>query len=148
MSSTKSSAVVPPTSVPAHPSLRLRGVALFVLLIAEVLLGTELANVGSPYPLGLLIAHVGLGLVLMGFSGHTLRLALQGSRAAVKGSAVLTALGATGAVISGFVFLFGDQAPVAELSMEGLGALALLGSLLLILVGGARASGSAPGGSS
>ena len=138
MSNTDPKAVAVRAAGPPGASLRLRGSALFVLLVVEVLLGSELANLGSPYPISLLAAHILIGLALIGFSGYTLLVATRGFRAAARGSAVLTCLATVAAVVAGFVFLFGGQTAGAELSMEGFGVLALLGALLLIVFGGAR----------
>jgi hypothetical protein len=128
----------PPAS--SAPSLRVRGVVLFVLLIAEILLGNQLATVGSPYPLGYLGAHIGLGLIVMAFSGHLLVAAARWGGAAAKGAALLACLGSIGAVVSGFVFLLGNQSSAALLGMEVLGGLALLGALLVIVFGGTRST--------
>lgn len=138
MSSTnpKAPAIAPPAT--RGPSLRVRSVVLFVLLIVEVLLGNQLATVGSPYPISYLAAHVVLGLLLIGFSGHLLMSAVRAGRAAATSVAALTCLATVGAVISGFVFLLGNQSSIALLGMEALGGLALIGSILLIVFGGAR----------
>jgi hypothetical protein len=135
-----------PRATPSGLSLRLRGVALFVLLIVEVLLGSQLARLGNPYPTSYLAAHVGLGIVLIGFSGHLLWSAVRSGRAAATSSAALTCLATVGAVVSGFVFLFGGQSAAALLSMEALGVVALIGSVLVIVLAGAGSlAPSAPG---
>jgi uncharacterized membrane protein len=121
-------------------SLRGRGVVIFLLLILEVVLGSRLAALGSPYPDNWLGAHIGLGLLLMGFSGYVLYAAARAGRAVATTSAALTCLATVGAVVSGFVFLLGNQSNGALLAMEAFGVVALLGALLLIIFGGARST--------
>jgi len=131
-------------AAPRGPSVRIRGVALFVLLIVEILLGNQLAVVGSPYPVGYLAAHIGLGLVLIGFSGYSLWVAARIGRGSATASAALTCLTTVGAVISGFVFLFGNQSNGALLGMEAFGGVALLGAILMVVFGGSRTAAAAP----
>jgi cation transport ATPase len=144
-----SSTTLEPLAVPApadrRPSLRVRAVALFVLLLIEILLGNQLATVGTPYPIGYLAAHIVLGILLIGFSGNLLVSALRAGRAATTSVAALTCLATIAAVISGFVFLLGSQSSASLLGMEAFGGIALLGSILLIVFGGAPSpAGVAP----
>jgi hypothetical protein len=138
---------VPPAPPPPRtgPSLRVRGVALFVAVLIEILIGNELAIVGTPYPEWLIGLHVVVALLLVIFSAYATFLAFRAAGTGARASAVLAAVGSLGASIGGSVFLYNGSAP-ALTAMEGLGGLALLGALLLILLGGARpVSGTAAG---
>lgn len=123
-----------PSSI--HPSLRIRAIPILLVVIAEILIGNQLAVAGSPYPLIWLIAHIAVGLLLVAMTGHTMGKALRRShKMSAKGASALTFFGALGAVLSGFAFLFGGQSNGALLGMEVLGGLALLGSILLLVFG-------------
>jgi hypothetical protein len=114
----------------------------------EILVGNQLAEVGSPYPVGYLAAHVVLSVVLIAFTGHALMFAFRRPRTALRVSAAVTFVTTLGATLSGTVFLLAGQSPSALTGMEALGVIALLGSILLIVWGGgspeATPSGSAP----
>ncbi len=133
-------AALPPPVPPIRPSLREQGVVILVLLVVEVLLGSELARIGPPYPWSWLGAHIGLGIVLFLVSGNAFGISLRRARGFVRVAGGLTCLATLGAVLSGFAFLFGGESNAALYGMEGLAVIALIGSFLLIVFG---SSGSA-----
>ena len=56
----------------------------------------------------------------------------------------ITFIAALGATISGTVFLLGGQSNGALYGMEGLGGLALLGALLMIIFGSVKVGSTPP----
>jgi hypothetical protein len=116
-------------------SLRWRGVGLLVLVTIETLVGNELALAGSPYPWSWLAVHIVVGLLLIGFAGHTARMAFRRPRTVARVSATLAALGSLGAFVSGLLFLFAGQSNGALYGMEGLAGLVFLAAVLLIVFG-------------
>ncbi len=146
MSATPSPTPVPPAP-PIRPSLRAQGVVILVLLVVEVLLGSELARIGPPYPWSWLGAHIGLGILLFLVAGNAFGISLRHAQGFVRVAGGLTCLATLGAVLSGFAFLFGGQSNAALYGMEGLAVVALLGSVLLIVFGSnaARAVVRPPG---
>jgi hypothetical protein len=115
--------------------IRLGAAAILVLLLAELLLGNQLAVVGSPYPVGYLAAHVVLSILLIGLTAHVLVRSSRLPSRPAKAIAGLTFLSAVGATIGGTVFLLGGGSSIALYAMEGLGGLAVLGAILLIVLG-------------
>jgi hypothetical protein len=116
---------------------------IIVLLIGEILIGTQLAMAGSPYPVGYLAAHVVVAVLLVGVTTGVNVLAYRQPRWPVRISATVTFIAAVGATFSGAIFLDVGQSSSALYAMEVLGGVALLGSILLIVWGG-RPSSSAP----
>ena len=129
----------PPANSALSPTrdstLRVRAVPTLVLLLAETLVGNELAVVGSPYPLGYLAAHVVLSLLLVGFTAHIFLRSLRLPSAAARVAGGVTFLSTLGATISGSVFLWGGGSQFAVDGMEGLAGLAILGAILLLVFG-------------
>jgi hypothetical protein len=108
---------------------------MLVLLIVEGALGGQLAIEGSPYPVGYLAAHIVLAILLVGFTGHAFRLALRLPKGSLKVAAAITFLTTLGATLAGTVFLLGGQATSAFDAMEGLFGVALIGAILLLVLG-------------
>lgn len=104
-------------------------------LVIEAWLGSVLAGESGPYSRGYLGAHIGLAIALVLLTGWGLGVASRGRRAPVRGSAALTHLATLGATVSGLVFLFAGQASAALDGMEGLAGLAIVGAILLLVVG-------------
>jgi hypothetical protein len=132
------SAPTTPGPAPSRSRLRWLGVGLLVLVLAEILVGNQLAVVGSPYPVGYLALHVILALLLVGLAVHAVRRALREGRGAAQASAALALVSVVGAGISGAVFLYAGQNNGALYGMEGLGGLAFLAAINLLVFGGAR----------
>ncbi len=128
-------ASVPPAPV-RDQSLRVRGAVILVLVVVEIFIGNELAVAGSPYPDGWLAAHVVVGLLLLGVAGHAARISMRLPKASVRVAAVVTVLAVLGAFASGLAFLFAGETNAALYGMEGFAVVALLGSLLLLVLGG------------
>jgi len=126
------------------PSLRIHGLVLFVLLIAELLLGNQLAVIGSPYPIGWIAAHVGLALVTIAFSVLAFLVSLPSARVAARASSLVTSLATIGATVSGTLFLYAGGSRGSLIGMEALGGIALLGSILLIVWGSSATPPAAP----
>lgn len=124
-----------PAPAPRDRRLRVRAIPILVLVFAEILVGNELALAGSPYPVGWLAAHVVLALLLIGFTGHALRIAVRLPSTPARVAAGLTFLSALGATIAGTVFLVAGQANSALYAMEGLAGIAILADLLLLVWG-------------
>lgn len=116
-------------------SLRARAVPIFLLVIGEILVGNELAEAGSPYPLGYLAAHIALAIVLVAFSVHVLIRAVRLPSMPARAAAGVTFVSALGAALGGTVYLFAGSSAYALDAMEAFGGVALLGSVLLILWG-------------
>jgi len=130
----------PPSAGAATPAtrnsaLRIRAIPVLVLLFAEILVGNQLAEVGTPYPWGYLAAHIALSLVLIALTAHAFVLSLHLPSGAARATAGITFLTTLGATVSGTVFLVAGQNPSALYGMEGLGGVALLGAILLLVVG-------------
>jgi len=122
-----------------HPSLRVRGLVILIVVLAEILIGNELAVIGPPYPWSWIGIHIAVGLLLVAITGHAFGLSVRRTRkATAQVSSGVTFLSSLGAVAAGFVFLFGGQSNGALYGMEGLGGLALLGGLLMIVFGSNR----------
>ena len=51
-------------------SLRYHAVPFLVLVLAEILVGNQLALAGSPYPVGYLAAHIGLSVLLIALGAY------------------------------------------------------------------------------
>jgi len=132
VSQASNEAAVPPAR---DTRIRVGAVAIFVLLLAELLLGNQLAVVGSPYPVGYLAAHIVLSILLIGFTAHVLVRSTRLPSRPAKVVAGLTFLSAVGATIGGTVFLLSGGGSNALYAMEGLGGLAVLGAILLIVFG-------------
>jgi hypothetical protein len=131
-----------------RPTLRVRGVVIFILLLAAILLGTRLADLGSPYPVSYLALHALLAFALVGFTATTVRSSYCLPSSAVRGAALLTFLTTLGATLGGLAFLYGGGSQASLDVMESLGAIALIGAILLVVLGGAPKSPSpAPAGS-
>jgi len=126
-----------PAPAPRGPSLRVRGVAVFVGFIVVSLLGNSLAFESGGYNVAYLAAHIGVALLLVAFSGHAAVLAARSYRGVSQAVAALTLLAAIGATIAGTVFLLGGQRNGPLYAMEGLAVLGLLGAILMIVWGGA-----------
>ena len=109
--------------------------AALVGLVIEAQLGSVLAGESGGYSHGYLGGHVGLAIALVLLTGWALGVAARGRGARLRGSAALTHLATLGATVSGFVFLFAGQANAALYGMEGLAGLAIVGSILLIVLG-------------
>lgn len=127
-----------PTAPVRDSRLRVRAIPIFVLLLAEILLGNQLAVVGSPYPIGYLAAHVALSLLLVGFTGHAFVLSVRLPKVSARACAGLTFLATLGATVSGTLFLLAGESSSALVGMESLGGLALLGALLLMVFGSVK----------
>lgn len=125
------------TAVPPTHDTRIRtgAVAILVLLLAELLLGDLLAMVGSPYPVGYLAAHIALSILLVGLVAHVLVRSTRTPSRPARLAAGLTFVSTLGATLGGTVFLLGGGADAALYAMEGLGGIALLGAILLIVWG-------------
>ncbi len=119
-------------------SIRIRAVAIFVLLLAELLLGNQLAVVGTPYPVGYLATHIVLSILLIGLAAHVVVRSTRLPSGPAKAVAWLTFVSTLGATIGGTVFLVAGGSSIALYAMEGLGALAVLGAVLLIVWGSVR----------
>jgi hypothetical protein len=120
----------------ARVSLRVLAVVIVVLLIGEILLGNQLALAGSPYPFGYLAAHVVLAVLLVGATAGLNNLSFRQPRWIARISAVVTFVASVGAAFAGTAFLYAGQGSPALDTMEALGGVALLGSILLIVWGG------------
>jgi hypothetical protein len=116
----------------------MRAVPIFVLIVIEGYLGSQLSAAGSPYPASYLYAHIGLAILLVLFTGHVFGTSFRVPGAAARASAGITFLAAFGATIAGTVFLLGGGANSAFLAMEGLFGVALVGAILLVLFGRSR----------
>ena len=123
-----------------NTTLRVRAIPIFVLLLGEILLGNQLAEVGSPYPVGYLAAHVVLSVLLVGFTAHVFLAALRLPKAAAKYAAAITFLSTLGATLAGTVFLLGGGSTPSLYAMEGLGGVALIAAILLMVWGSVAAS--------
>jgi len=115
--------------------LRLRAVPIFILLIAEILVGNELALAGSPYPVSFLAAHIVIALLLIGVTAHAFRISIQLPKASARVAAGLTFLASFGATLSGTLFLLAGGSNAALNGMEAFGLIALLGDILLLVWG-------------
>jgi len=113
---------------------------VLVLVLVEILVGNQLALAGSPYPLAYLAGHIALAVIVSGFAAHVLLRAVRRRHAPVRAAAAITFVAAVGATLGGTWFLVGGMTNPALYAMEGLGGLALLGALLVIVWGGARPS--------
>jgi hypothetical protein len=132
------SPAAPVTSTPStrNSSLRYRAIGIFVLLILEILLGNQLAVVGSPYPWPYLAAHIVLSLLLLGFTAHVLLASVRlGGGVAARASAGLTFLSALLATVGGTAFLYAGGSQWALYLMEGFGVFGLLAAILLMVWG-------------
>ena len=116
-------------------AIRMRAIPMLVLLIVEGVLGGQLAIVGSPYPIGYLAAHIVLAILLVGFTAHAVRRALRLPKASLKVAATITFLTTLGATLAGTVFLLGGGAMSAFDAMEALFGVALIGAILLLVLG-------------
>ena len=125
----------PRVSEARNTALRMRAVPMLVLLVVEGVLGGQLAIVGSPYPIGYLAAHIVLAVLLVGFTGHAFQLALRLPKGSLKVAAAVTFLTTLGATVAGTVFLLGGGATSAFDAMEGLFGVALVGAILLLVLG-------------
>ena len=132
------------TKLSPNTQLRWRGVGLLVVLGVEGAIGGQLSLAGSPYPPVYLWTHIVLAILLIGFGAHALILARRLSRASATGSAVFTFACILGATIAGTVFLLAGQNNAAFYAMEGLFGVAIVGAILLILLGSVRSSPSVP----
>jgi len=134
------------TSPPARDTrLRYRAVPFLVLVLAEILVGNQLAVVSSPYPVGYLAAHVGLSIALIVWGGYLVVTAYQMRRVLARVLSGLCFGPVVIATLSGTVFLLGGGSQAALYAMEGFGGLAFLGSILLILWGSFPSSGPTSG---
>jgi len=126
-----------PAATPSVPSLRIRGIGVFVGFIVVSLLGNSLALESGGYGLGYLAGHIVVALLLVAFTGHSAVLASRSYRGLSQAVSTLTLVAAIGATIAGTVFLLGGQSNGALYGMEGLAVLGLLGAILMIVWGGA-----------
>jgi|SRR5580698_9144322 hypothetical protein len=123
-------------SAPGRDSrLRYHAVPFLVLVLAEILVGNQLALSGSPYPVGYLAAHVGLSIVLIALGAYLVAIAYRLHRSLAWVLSGLCFVSVVVATLSGTDFLLGSGAQSSLYAMEGFGGLALLGSLLLIILG-------------
>jgi len=116
-------------------SLRYHAVPFLVLVLAEILVGNQLALAGSPYPVGYLAAHIGLSVLLIALGTYLVLLAHRLHRARAWIPSWLCLVSVVLATVSGTDFLWGSGAQSTLYAMEGFGGLALLGSFLLIIFG-------------
>jgi len=132
------------SSAPAtrNSTLRWLGVAIFALLITESAVGGPLVSSGSPYPAGYLWAHIGLAAFLVLITGAALAISIRLPSWRARGSAGLTFLLTLGAVISGSWFLVVGVSNGALEGMEGFATGAILISILLIVWGAVKVTGS------
>lgn len=123
--------------------MRRLGAVLFPLVLAEGALGVASAGQDLSTVSGLLIAHVGFGVGLVGLGGWAL--AGAGRRAArpAKVATILTgaALVATGATGAAFLLTGFGQALVVD---RLLALLTLFGTGLMIVYGGRRPARTSP----
>jgi hypothetical protein len=126
------------------PPLRARAVPLLLLLLVEALLGNQLAVVGSPYPLGYLVAHVALAVLLVAFSTHVLVLARRLPGVPARTAAWVTFVSTIIATAGGTAFLFGGQSSAALYAMVAFAGVAILGAVLLLVWGSEKLTGTTP----
>jgi hypothetical protein len=117
-------------------SLRYWGVLVFVLFFLTSAVGGSLA-LESSYVLVTLASHIGLALVTLLAAGYATSFVGRYYRAAPRASAGLAALAALGATIAGTIFLVGGQSNSALFAMEGLAAVGILASIMMVIFGGA-----------
>ena len=115
--------------------LQILAVGVLVLVIVEAVVGETLASVSGTYPTWLLVTHIVLALLLVGFGAHVLLRAWRTSRYAAQLSGVLVFAGVLAATISGAVFLWAGGSDAALLGMEVGAGVAAIGALLLLLFG-------------
>ena len=119
-------------------SIRIRAVAIFVLLLAELLLGNQLAVVGTPYPVGYLATHIVLSILLIGLAAHVVVRSTRSAERAGQGSRLAHVRFHAGRHDWGNGLSRRRGSSIALYAMEGLGALAVLGAVLLIVWGSVR----------
>ena len=127
----------PPTAVPPAKDRRLRrwAIPILILLLAEILVGNQLAVVGSPYPTSYLAAHIAVAALLVVVTGVALAISVRLPSWPARLLATVTFLGALGATAGGTLFLYAGGAQSDLDIMEGLGVIALLTDILLIVWG-------------
>ncbi len=123
-------------SVPTRDSrLRYHAIPFLVLVLAEILVGNELALAGSPYPVGYLAAHIGLSILLILLGAYLVIISYRLHRPPAWILSGLCFVSVVIATLSGTDFLIGGGAQGTLYAMEGFGGLALLGSIILVIVG-------------
>jgi hypothetical protein len=139
-----SSSRSPPTR---DSRLRYHAIPFLVLVLAEILVGNQLALAGSPYPVGYLAAHIGLSILLIALGAYLVVIAYRLHRALAWIPSWLSLVSVVIATLSGTDFLVGSGAQSALYAMEGFGGLALLGAILLVILGSftVPSQSSAPG---
>ena len=136
MTATETSVSPSQSSPQTHDqTLRIRAVVILGLLLAEILVGNQLALLGSPYPWGWLAAHIGLSIVLVAFTAHAFVISVRLPSWPARVASGVTFLSSVGATIDGILFLYGGASRSSLYGMEGLSAVAFLGCILLIFVG-------------
>ena len=120
-------------------SLRIRALGMLVLLLVIATVGGSLA-LESSYVLAYLALHVGLAVLLVGFSAHVLIAAFRSAKTPAKAGALIAFLCALGATIAGTFFLFGGGSDLALDFMEGLTVVGVIGIILILVWGSVPAS--------
>lgn len=127
--------VAVPAAPARHSTVRLLAIPLLVLVGAEIYLGNELALAGSPYPSGLVDAHVTTAALLIVLSAAALAVAWRLPRLFLRAAAAVTFLGAVGATASGSIFLWHGQSNGALAGMEAGAGVVVLGVIILLIWG-------------
>jgi hypothetical protein len=125
----------PNPSPPRDARLRYHAIPFLILVLAEIFVGTQLANAGSPYPSGYLDAHVGLSVLMIALGAYLVAIAYPMHLPRAWFPSWLSFVSVVIASASGTKFLVSGGPQVALYSMEGFGALALLSSILLVVFG-------------
>jgi hypothetical protein len=121
---------------PARDSrLRYHAVPFLILVLAEILVGNQLALAGTPYPVGYLAAHIGISTLLIALGAYLVVIGYPLHRARAWAPALLGFVSVVVATLSGTDFLVGGGAQGALYAMEGFGGLALLAALVLVILG-------------
>lgn len=126
-------------------TLRLLAIPLFILIIIESLVGSELAFESS-YSDWVLALHILLALGLIGISGRAVYVSLGCPTMAPRVVAGLNLVASVAATIGGTVFLLANSNMTALYVMEGSAGLIVLFSLIFLAWGAppAPAPRSAP----
>jgi hypothetical protein len=131
-----STAVPSATPAPAARrwSLRLLAIPLFVLIILESFVGSDLA-LESSYSTAVLALHILLALMLVGLSGRALYVSLAYPTMGPRVIAALNLVASLAATAAGTVFLLENQDPTALHVMEGAAVLIVVFSLVFLAWG-------------
>ena len=141
--STPGTPPTPPGATARRLSLRMLAIPLFILIIIESLIGSELAF-ESTYATWVLALHIVVALMLIGLSGRALWVALGYPTSAPRIVAGLNLAASVGATAAGTAFLLGNQNPDALAAMEGFAGLIVLCSLIVLAWGSPPAPSPGP----